>query len=880
MGKVPLRDVVARASEALEASDLTAARAACQHILRHYSHFADVHRLRGEIALEQGEIAEARQAFEQVLGHDARNVLALLGLGVIAEESADLPAAAAHFQRALENDPSLTQLRDELVRVYTRLYGQGGRLHPSAAGLAAIFARGNQLTLARRQYEELRGAHPERQDLALALAEVRWRADDHVGAAQLCQEILADSPFAVRALYIQADIAERQGRHEDAVAAIGRAREVDPLGDIARALAEMCPGSVLDHLMPPESEIPVAGDAPVEESVSVTTNSSLGVASPPVEENEWQRITTELSAGIFAHSTATQPPLSSLWSLGSPEENGDAEMMTSNGRYHRDEEIPAPSGSATVEPAWDEDEEIDAARPTNTAARGYTDVLREIDSLGVSPFDLDALPVDGTAPLGLRSVEFAPTVEPVKAEPVDAEATIGPGQNGRQSIEPPTPLAPPPAGDAEAALQALVGNWDNIDNELAAARPDDADAGFDDLLAELEGSGITPFGMDGMPVEPRPRRAETEAVAPSPLAPLPEIAEAFPVSAAETMGEVSALDRHSLAAGHGSDALDDFADLGLQPFSLDNLDFDAMAPEFDSLAASALPPVHEPASPSPSAAFEPTSQPAESAWTDMEAEFEGAFLDTTTLSHSVFAGYEDTPSDEPLEPVVEDVEIIPAPTPVEMVAPAIDDAFPFVPEWPVVERAPKVPAPQPEPVILPPVAPAPPVTPVVKAESAPRPVEAPISPEPAHSLPFAAEMSHGIGLAGEIFPRLRARKQALLEAGQIIRREPATPASAAGMPPAVPSAVPVIDEAPLDWAGRLERARACADAVEAAQHYRLLLRQAPDRLHELSQLIESMARAHRQEPAVARLLGDLYLRQGRYGHALEIYTALSLAAGR
>ena len=162
MVMVPLRDVVAEAHRALESGDYGVARAACQHILTHYPSFADMHRLHGEIMLEQGETEGARQCFEQALSFDPQNVLATLGLGVIAEESLDLAGAAGYFQRSLEIDPSLSQLRDELVRLYSKLYGQGGRLHISGAGLAAIYARGDQLALARRQYEALLDPYPDR----------------------------------------------------------------------------------------------------------------------------------------------------------------------------------------------------------------------------------------------------------------------------------------------------------------------------------------------------------------------------------------------------------------------------------------------------------------------------------------------------------------------------------------------------------------------------------------------------------------------------------------------------------------------------------------------------------------------------------------------
>jgi uncharacterized protein HemY len=41
--------------------------------------------------------------------------------------------------------------------------------------------------------------------------------------------------------------------------------------------------------------------------------------------------------------------------------------------------------------------------------------------------------------------------------------------------------------------------------------------------------------------------------------------------------------------------------------------------------------------------------------------------------------------------------------------------------------------------------------------------------------------------------------------------------------------------------------------------------------------VEELAAAHPAEPAVLRLLGELYLRQGRYNQAMAVYRSLLLA---
>lgn len=871
MATVPLRDIVVSAQSALEEGDLSTARAACQHVLAYFPCYADMHRIHGEIALEQGDVDGARRSFEQVLTFDPQNVLATLGLGVIAEESNDLQAAASYFQQALEIDPSFTQLRDELVRIYSKLYGQGGRLHPSSGGLAAIYARGNQLTLAQKEYAALTARHPNRLDLALALAEVRWRAGDDGGAQQLCQGVLAARPQAVRALYILADLFRRHGALDRAREAFTAGAAVDPIGAIARLLETNNPTCSFAAFTAPPAEIPAfdpstavasppaapalppasalpAGAAGAVATPVPTTNSSLGVTPPPVEETEWQRLTSELSLPSPTNRPTTGGISSeSIEALAMPTQEPPSAVPTPTTPAPAE---PAPSASDWPAIEWEHaDAELEAARPTDSSTSGYTDILREIDSLGVQPFDTETEPATAARP----------------------------------TSEPAASLAPP-IDDAAAALQEIVGNWDSIDDELAAATPTGSVTGFEDLAAELDQAGFTPFG-EGAPAQPPARPSAEPPISQPP--PVPSVAApAAPVNLPATPPPAAPLDI--------SAELEAIEAEGLRPFDLDELE---AIPA--SSAAPTLPPwaIDEPraaaaAEPAEPLAAAPDLAGQQRAWSEFEAELEGslndntplsdtfpaelegASLDTTTLSGAFgssphqwedeFAGLmeEEAPAEEDrAAPSLADLEagLDLSPLPAEVAASEQAPAASEVPPAAGQPSQPPVAAPR-QPVWTP----SPPTTPRQNVQ-----------------------LGSTISLGDPLFERLRSRKRSLLDSGSITRLRPAPVARING-----PVGAPIAGDErfaeaerrlamqPEDHQQRLELAGMYAEAgrpAEAAGHYRLLLRAGTDLLPTVSAAIEALASAFPNDGAIGRLLGDLYMRQGRYSQAMNVYRGLLVA---
>ncbi|MCC6629887.1 MAG: tetratricopeptide repeat protein [Chloroflexi bacterium] len=981
MAMVSLSNVVADARHALESGDYPLARATCRHVLNHYPSYADLHRLHGEILLEQGDTEGARQSFDTALSFDPQNVLATLGLGVIAEEGLDLAGAATAFQRALEIDPALTQLRDELVRLYSKLYGTGGRLHVSGPGLAAIYARGNQLTLARREYESLSSRHPDRLDLLLALVEVRWRSGDLAGAEALCHRVLAMQSTAVHALYIMADISHRQGRLAVATEHLRQAVAIDPTGDVARLLAVYAPGQTLAGAIFSTPEIPAFDPSSVPVETSPTTNSLLGVAGPPAEDSEWQRVAHELTATAAAMpppmtappvsaTRADVPPVDELarpWDAATselaprPEAGGDDLLLASQpaaavvvatgatavaaiaavatATAHDPDSVSAPEditdvgNDAIVDESpvditqeWDHaNAELVAATPDTVSAPGYTDALREIDELGVTPFRVETGPLDSALP---AAPVVPPPVEPVYVEtaPVAAAPVTAPPPVAPAPLAAKVAVEPVVASNQEAVVPAdsaavtsvglrqLVANWDDIDQELSAAMPDDSAVDLGDLVAHLDLPDVAPFRIGSEPLTPVAAVAATIA------------------------GEVGASSSTPMAPGFTQElrALD--AE-GIAPFDFGDLDLIM-------------------ASPAP----RPTAPPAEpdlggeldSTWADLEAQLNAAVPQTTTLPPGLTSELRalDAAGLAPFRPTgtLDTARLTDPTSPVSgqvggLGAAALDQALPATGEavsgddldalsamamagpmghletTDLVDMAPIVSPvghlettdlmdlalPEAPPAVLAagwdahlagavearqtPSPPAP-VAPEVILEpersvsldelappmAAAQPVSRPAPPRPPSGSSLLRPSIFGatISLSGSLFSRLHQQKADLIARGEVVlRRVEAAPAASAA------SAVQVAEDAsdlePTDAMARRQLADAYATGgqpVEAAANYRLLLRSEPAMLGELAAPIQALGTSYPDVPSVTRLVGDLYLRQGRYRQAMDVFRRL------
>ncbi|MBA3336092.1 MAG: tetratricopeptide repeat protein, partial [Chloroflexia bacterium] len=299
---VELSDLVGRAQEAMDRGEYRLVVASCSHALETYPTCVSLHRMLGEAHLEQGETEPAIEHFERVLSLDPLNVYVRLGLGVAFEERSDPRGAYTHYLHAWELNPALDQLRDELLRLRTVL-GASGCLHPTRAGLAAIYARGGRLSRAAAEWRAVLATDGENSWARMALAEVLWRQGDDAGAATACLAGLRDAPENVRALAILAEI-ERRKQGLNARTYTDQYRAIDPIGDVVHGIVESRPGAdfsflAVDHAFVEEFDFDqVLDDAPaalgLEEVAGAATPAAIRHSSQMGAPDLWDSLVKDL----------------------------------------------------------------------------------------------------------------------------------------------------------------------------------------------------------------------------------------------------------------------------------------------------------------------------------------------------------------------------------------------------------------------------------------------------------------------------------------------------------------------------------------------------------------------------------------------------------
>lgn len=232
--KIKLEDQIGQAKEMLEAGNVDQAIAICRYIFRYYPRCLEVGRILGEAYTEKRWLDEAEQLFVFVLSADPQDVLGYVDRGFVAYERGQLEDAITYYERALELDPSIEQLRTELLRLYGERYKQQRpKLRLTKAGLANRRLRDGYYSQSIDEYLAILRDTPNRLDSQVGLLESYWRNREYVRAESLGLEMLNDNQWLVKANLILWHIYGVRRHLDKAASYLEKARTLDPLNLVA-----------------------------------------------------------------------------------------------------------------------------------------------------------------------------------------------------------------------------------------------------------------------------------------------------------------------------------------------------------------------------------------------------------------------------------------------------------------------------------------------------------------------------------------------------------------------------------------------------------------------------------------------------------------------
>jgi tetratricopeptide (TPR) repeat protein len=300
MAETTLRDALRLAEDDIGASRPADALTRCHHILTHYPEMLEARRVLGEAYLALSKTREAYQAFDRVLVSDPENTLAYCGRALIGQELGDFDSALDCYYQACELSLGNRQLRLEFRRLANQANQPDFVL--SRVGLARLYMRGDLLTHAIREWEQVLQGDPERVDARIGLAEALWRDGQAARAAAQCRLILQAIPSCLKALLLLGEIAYRAGQTSEANHYLDQARRLDPDGRMARELfadALISDQELAAFILAEPARIPVMAERPGDTSALPGPTSQ----SHPLIEQQSNAAETE-EAGLLSSGEA------------------------------------------------------------------------------------------------------------------------------------------------------------------------------------------------------------------------------------------------------------------------------------------------------------------------------------------------------------------------------------------------------------------------------------------------------------------------------------------------------------------------------------------------------------------------------------------------
>ncbi len=505
MAMVSLQSSYDRVHRSMAQGEYDKAEGVCQHILQYYPQDLGTFQLLGQINLERKRPREARDYFRRVLEIDPENVSAHWGMGIAYQDEKHLEQAIAEFEQALEIKPDLSDLRSQLLRLYTEQYGASrAQLRLSRAGLGRLYVKGEMLDKAIEEFRQVLLVDPARTDVQLSLVEALWQAGQTEEATRVCEEVLDHLPNALKANLILGYFRVKAGRQKDGEELWRRAAAVDPNNTMARAIFEGASIRVPQDILPYDA-----------------------ATLPDFDEATWQAQPVAAAAVEVPEVVPVPPPVAAPSKPVAP----SAEAAVPS-RPTPPKEAPKPAAAAdSVGVSW-----LDslATREGEVGEQGGEAMIPDL-----LPFNLESF--EDTGP-GLEEVAAAPSSAKAPEEPFsldllgetaaeeEAQPVAGPSaaagqQPGAFSLEDLGLSADEIAGLEEAVAAARQATppmesppeFQPPEEELAGVGAEDAGGevapfSLDDLTAGGdEGllSGVEPFSMEAFGQEEAAAGADT-----------------------------------------------------------------------------------------------------------------------------------------------------------------------------------------------------------------------------------------------------------------------------------------------------------------------------------------------------------------------------------
>ena len=393
MASMSLQSAYDQARQSLESNDLDRAIGLAQHILDTYPDNLEAYRILGETHLANRQLDRAQESFERVLRSDPENIPAHVGLGITSERQNHLDRAIAEFELALEIKPDMTEIRSQLLRLYTEGWGsENAQLRLSRAGLARLYAKGHMLPQAISEFRQVIAEQPQRFDAKVALAETLWRDGQEEEAIDQCREILAERPESLKANLLLGYLLMSSGRPEGERFWEAASR-MDPYQSVARMLFDPLP----DH-------------APAEPML-----------------DEWDEAAWRRRRAAEEHETlAATRPMEAVTPVGTPTEAGPVFASSWLDQEPTAPAFPAPPAQPSTSMDMDDflasllslDRPAPAeASPAPEPAPAPPAPAAEPD---MTPFSLADLGLSDDEIAGLNNLDAAPAAEAAPAPPAPA----------------------------------------------------------------------------------------------------------------------------------------------------------------------------------------------------------------------------------------------------------------------------------------------------------------------------------------------------------------------------------------------------------------------------------------------------------------------------